>query len=158
MSFEYLITKLTQAACSGNGKAAGKCFTEDGIYHDCFYGSFQGRDNIADMIENYFHRDAEDFIWDIHNPVSDSNTGYARYVFSYTSKIPGCEGKRGLFEGVSVCSLKDGLINEYHEVADAATGLHLIGFSGERIAKHVGHEAKKLATRDESLHHKAVVE
>ena len=90
MNFESLIKKMTHAAVQGNGAMVADCFTADGVYHDVFYGNFTGQD-IAQMIEDYFHRDGENFRWDIFEPVEQRNMGYARYVFScllYTSPSP----------------------------------------------------------------------
>lgn len=150
--FKTLITTMTQAACDGDGKATAACFTPSGVYHDVFYGSFKGA-AIADMIENHFHRDAENFIWDLHDPVDDSQVGYARYVFSYDSKLAESRGNRAVFEGVSICRLRDGLIEDYREVADAITGLHQLGFGSERLVKLIGREAQALRARPESAHH-----
>ena len=153
MSFAALITQMTQAACRGDGAAVAACFTPDGVYHDCFYGAFQGP-AIAGMIEDYFHRDARDFRWDLHDVVDDGRTGYARYVFSYESKLPAAAGRRALFEGVSVCRLRDGRIESYREVANSAVGLHTLGFAPERIAKLLGREARELAARAEAAGHR----
>ena len=61
MSFAALIERMTQAACRGDGAGVGACFTEGGVYHDVFYGPFEGPAAIADMIDNHFHRDGENF-------------------------------------------------------------------------------------------------
>ena len=151
-TFETLITNLADGACRGDGAAVAACFTDDGIYHDCFYGSFQGT-SIKDMIENYFHRDAENFLWDMHAPVEAGSVGYARYVFSYASKLPDARGKRAVFEGVSVCRLKDGLIEEYREVANSIAGLQQLGFDNHRLGKLISRETAELLGRDESRHH-----
>lgn len=150
--FAALITSMTQAACRGDGAATAACFTADGVYHDCFYGSFAGP-AIADMIENYFHRDAENFIWDLHDPVTDGNIGYVRYVFSYDSKLADAAGKRAVFEGVSICRLEHGLIREYTEVADSVAGLQQLGFDNERLGKLIAREARALRGRAEARHH-----
>ena len=152
MAFAELITRMTQAACRGDGEAVAACFTPDGVYHDVFYGAFQGPD-IATMITDYFHRDAENFKWDVHHPVSDGTTGMARYVFSFDSKLKGCEGKRAIFEGVAICALKDGLIQSYTEVADTMTGQHLMGFSGEKMLRFIGRQTKSLTERPEAKGH-----
>ena len=76
-AFAALLGRMTAAAVAGDGRAVRACFTPDGIYHDCFYGSFAG-DDIVGMIENYFHRDATCFIWDLHDPVATAERGYAR--------------------------------------------------------------------------------
>ena len=99
--FKSLISTMAAAVARGDGSATAACFTPDGVYHDCFYGSFKGA-AIKEMVENYFHRDAENFIWDMHNPIDDGAVGYARYVFSYDSKLPESHGRRAVFEGVSI--------------------------------------------------------
>ncbi|MEM6622370.1 MAG: nuclear transport factor 2 family protein [Pseudomonadota bacterium] len=151
--FEALIKQMTQAACRGDGQGVAACFTGDGVYHDVFYGSFQGAD-IIDLIEAYFHRDGTDFRWDLHDPVALEGVGYARYVFSYASKLEGHEGRRACFEGVAICRLQDGLITDYREVANAATGLSLIGFPDARVAKFIAREARDLLARDEAAAHR----
>ena len=153
MAFAELIRRMTAAACLGDGAGVAACFTPDGIYHDVFYGEFKGAD-IGRMIEEFFHRDARDFVWDIHDPVDNGDIGYARYVFSFTSKLPGHEGKRACFEGVAVCQLKDGLIAHYAEVAEASAGLALMEFTDDRIAKHAHRRGRFLMSRDEAEHHR----
>ncbi|MDA0822778.1 MAG: nuclear transport factor 2 family protein [Proteobacteria bacterium] len=147
-----LITTLANAASQGDGDAVVKCFTPLGIYHDCFYGSFQGI-AIKDMIENFFHRDAENFLWDMHNLVENGAIGYARYVFSYDSKLSQSRGTRAVFEGVSICRLKDGLIDEYREVAGSIAGLQQLGFNDARLSRLIRREATALRERDEVAHH-----
>jgi len=152
MAFPELIRAMVAAVERGDGAGVRACFAPDGVYHDVFYGSFQG-DAIADMIDNYFHRDATKFKWDIHDPLEGAGIGYARYVFSYESKLDASKGRRAIFEGVAVCKLKDGLIAEYHEVANAATGLRGIGFPPERLAKFIAKQTDELKARDESAGH-----
>lgn len=155
MAFDQLIRTMTQAACRGDGAGVAACFTPDGTYHDVFYGPFTG-DAIADMIENYFHRDANNFRWDVHDPVATETHGYARYVFSFDSKLRGHEGNRACFEGVAICTLKDGLIQEYHEVAESVAGMALMGFPDVRIGKFALKQGKKLLERDEAAAHRPV--
>ena len=152
MAFAELITRMTQAACAGDGAAVAACFTPDGVYHDVFYGAFQGAE-IAKMIEGHFHRDAENFLWDIHDPVSDGKTGMARYVFSFDSKLRGCEGKRAIFECVAICALRDGLICNYTEVADTMTGQKLMGFADAKMLRFIDRQTHDLIAREETKHH-----
>lgn len=154
MDFAALITTMTTAAAEGRGGDVAVCFTPDGVYHDVFYGDFQGPEAIADLIENHFHRDAESFRWNLHNPAETDGVGYARYTFSYRSKLAGCEGKRGAFEGVAICRLRNGLIANYSEIANAATGLRMIGFGAEGVAKFIDREAAHLMARDEMAVHR----
>ena len=153
MSFAGLIQHMIEAACRGDGAGVAACFTPDGVYSDVFYGSFRGRGEIARLIEGHFHRDGSGFRWDIHDPVEAGGTGYARYVFSYRSRLEGCEGRRAVFEGVAICRLRDGLIADYREVANAATGLSLIGFDDARLARFVARQARELTARAEAAGH-----
>ena len=152
MEFDKLILKMTQSIVQRDGFRASECFTEDGVYHDVFYGSF-AKPNIPKMVEDYFHRDATGFIWDIFDPICNGSIGYARYVFSYNSKLADCDGKRAVFEGIARCELRDGLLLSYHEVADAFTGLSQLGFSGDRLKKIAKKQSSLLLARDESLKH-----
>ena len=102
-----------------DGAGFARLFADDGVYHDVFYGAFAGRAEIARMIEQVFYATARDFRWDMHDPVCDGRTLYTRYTFSYVSTLPETEGKRVGFEGVSIMKLRDGLIVEYREVANA---------------------------------------
>ncbi len=154
MEFRDLILRLTQAIVAADGATAASCFTDDGVYHDVFYGAFPKAD-IPRMVSDYFHRDARDFIWDIHAPVSDGQTGYARYVFSYDSRLVGAEGSRALFVGVSICQLRNGLLASYHEVANTAPGLAMLGFEPARLSKVVERQGRELAARAEAAHHRA---
>ena len=140
-----LLDAFTKAVAVGDGAGFAALFTEDGCYHDVFYGAFRGRAAIADMLENRFHRDAGNFRWDMHDPVRDGEIGYARYVFSYDSKLAGAEGRRVVFEGVSIFRLSGDRIKDYREVANVGPGLVALGFAPERIAKILGRQAAELA-------------
>ena len=141
--FRALIARMTQAICRGDGAAAAACFVPDGIYHDGFYGEFRGHDAIRDMVEQHFHANASDFTWKLSDALSDGSLAYARYDFSYTSRIPGSEGKRVFFSGISQVRLKDGLISRYGEVFDRGTALVQMNFPPERIAKSLKRWAEK---------------
>ena len=130
-------------------------FTEDGVYHDVFYGAFAGRAKIAEMIDDWFYRTATDFRWDMHAPVSDGKTLYARYTFSYRSTLPEAKGARAMFEGVAIMTLRDGKIADYHEVANTATGFVDMNFAPERIAKIVAKQGAALKARPEMKRHLA---
>ena len=152
MEFAELIRVMTQAIARGDGGVAADCFAGEGVYHDVFYGAFP-KAEIPRMVTDYFHRDAERFRWDIHDPMSDGTMAYARYIFSYDAKVKGAEGQRAIFEGVAVCTLVDGLLLSYREVANAVTGLHMLGFAPERMSKIVAREVRELTARDETAAH-----
>jgi ketosteroid isomerase-like protein len=138
-----------------NGRIFAELFTEDGVYHDVFYGAFEGREKIACLIDDWFYRTATDFRWDMHDPVSDGHILYARYTFSYRSTLPEAEGARAMFEGVSIMKLRDGKIAEYHEVANTAPAFVDIRFAPERIAKIVAKQGAALKARPEMKRHLA---
>ena len=135
--FEALLGRMTAAICAGDADGAAACFVPQGVYHDGFYGEFRGRPEIARMVRDLFYRDARDFQWQVADAVCDGRTGYARYDFSYTSKIAGSEGRRVGFAGISCCRIENGLIARYGEVFDRAPVLAKLGFADQRILKSV---------------------
>lgn len=152
MIFGKRIQEMVEAVERGDAKSVAACFTPDGIYHDVFYGDFQG-EGIADMIANYFYRDASDFRWDIHDAIEQGDIGYARYVFSFLPNGDAQAHGRAIFEGVAICQMKNGLIADYREIANAAVGLQCTGFAPERLAKFIGKQGAELKGRTESARH-----
>ena len=155
MDAQALLQDFCAAVERRDGKVFADLFTEDGVYHDVFYGAFTGRAKIAEMIDDWFHRTARDFRWEMFRPVSDGQTLYAYYTFSYVSTLPEAKGKRVGFDGVSIMTLQDGKIAEYREVANAGVGLLEIGFAPERVAKILARESAHLKKRPEWRRHLA---
>ena len=155
MNTSTMLRAFCDAVEQRNGKAFSELFTEDGVYHDVFYGAFRGRQKIAEMIDDWFYRTARDFRWEMFRPVSDGRTLYAYYTFSYVSTLPEAQGKRVGFEGVSIMSLKDGRIAQYREVANVGPGFVDMGFAPERIAKILGKESAQLKKQPEWQRHLA---
>ena len=153
MNITAMLGTFCDAVERRDGKAFAALFTEDGVYHDVFYGAFKGRGKLAEMIDDWFYRTATDFRWDMHAPVTDGETLYARYTFSYRSTLPEARGARAMFEGVSIMKLRDGLIAEYHEVANTATGFVDMNFAPERIAKIMAKQGAALKARPEMARH-----
>ena len=96
-------TELLKAFCTAverrDGKGFAALFTEEGVYHDVFFGAFKGREKIAEMIDDWFYRTARDFRWEMFRPVSDGTMLYAYYTFSYISTLPEAQGRRVGFDG-----------------------------------------------------------
>jgi len=153
MNVAAMLRSFCEAVERRDGNAFAALFTEDGVYHDVFYGAFAGREKIAALIDDWFYRTATDFRWDMHAPVSDGETLYARYTFSYRSTLPEAKGARVMFEGVSIMKLREGLIAEYHEVANTAPGFVDMNFAPERIAKIVARQGAALKARAEMARH-----
>jgi ketosteroid isomerase-like protein len=150
-------TAMLRAFCSAverrDGKALADLFTEDGVYHDVFYGDFRGRQRVAELIDDWFHRTAKDFRWDMHRPVSDGQMLYAYYTFSYVSTLPEAEGRRVGFEGVAMMKLRDGKIAEYREVANVGPAFVDLGFPPERVSKILAKEGKHLKAQPDYKRH-----
>jgi ketosteroid isomerase-like protein len=153
MTMSTMLRAFCDAVERHDGKAFAELFTEDGVYHDVFYGAFTGRAKIAEMIDDWFYRTATDFRWDMHEPVSDGKTLYARYTFSYRSTLPEANGARAMFAGVAIMALRDGKIAGYREVANTATGFVDMNFAPERIAKIVARKGAELKARPEMKRH-----
>ena len=150
MDFEALLENFTNAIESGDGSALAALFTEDGVYHDGFYGANRGRDAIARMLEDEFWRDAEGFRWRMYDPVCDGRVGYARYLFSYRSKLPGVEGRPVLFDGMSQFTFDGKLIACYREQFNTGMAMAQLDFAPERIARNLARRAEALKKVDQS--------
>ena len=155
MTPQDLVKAFTKAAEGRSGKAMAALFTEKGVYHDVFYGSFEGRQRIAEMIDDWFYRHARDLRWDMLDPVNDSHNLYARYIFSYVSTVPEAKGRRVLFEGVALMRLEGDLIAEYREIANTGPALLDMGFAPERVAKILTRQGALLLERPEAARHRA---
>lgn len=135
MDLGPLLDRMTKAAEAADGREFADCFTPDGIYRDYIYGDHKGRDSIADMLENYFHRDATDYRWQFFEPVCDGRLGYAWSLSSFTSTIPEFRGNRIVIDGISRFRLRDGLIEEYWESVNGGVAMAQLGVQPERIVK-----------------------
>lgn len=154
MQIKEMLKKFTDAVETHQGVNLGKLFAEDGVYHDAFYGAFKGRARVAELIDTWFYKTAKNFKWDMLEPVFDGRTLYVRYLFSYDSILPEAKGARVMFEGVSIMKLnKDGLIEEYREVADTAPALLDLNFPPERVAKIKLKHGAELRGRAEAKRH-----
>jgi ketosteroid isomerase-like protein len=155
MDATALLQSFTSSVERRDGRGFAALFAEDGVYHDVFYGAFKGRDKIAEMIDDWFHRTARDFRWDMHRPVYDGNLLYAHYTFSYVSTLPEAGGRRVGFEGVAMMRLRSGQIVEYREVANVGPAFVALGFAPERVCKILAREGSELAHRPEMQRHRA---
>ena len=153
MNAAELLKSFCSAVERRDGKSFAALFTEEGVYHDVFFGAFKGREKIAEMIDDWFYRTARDFRWEMFRPVTDGTMLYAYYTFSYVSTLPEAKGRRVGFDGVSIMRLEDGKIAEYREVANSSIGLLEIGFAPERVAKILGREAAHIKARPEWQRH-----
>jgi hypothetical protein len=135
MSFTDLLQEFCAAVETGDGARFAATFCNDGVYDDVFYGVFEGRENIAGMLENYFWRDGEAFKWDMIDPVDDGKTGYARWFFSYRGRAPHIAGQRIYMQGVGLFQLRDGLIARYEDLAKTAELFQQLNLAPEKQQK-----------------------
>ena len=144
VDFEAILTEFTKAIEAGDGERLAALFTLDGVYHDGFYGANEGRAAIKRMLEEDFWGHAEGFRWRMLDPVCEGRFGYARYVFSYESKLPGVEGRTVLFDGMSQFTFQGNLIARYREQFNTGMAMVQLDFAPERIAKHLERRAAAL--------------
>ena len=132
--FTDMLARFAKAVAANDGTGLAALFADDGVYDDGFFGEYAGRAAIAKMLQ-HFHDTGTNFRWDFFDALSDGKTGYARYRFSYASKMPGAEGKPVVFEGTGHFAFKDGLIARYSEVFDRGMALAQQDFAPERIKR-----------------------
>ncbi len=149
-AFAALVARLGAAATAGDGNAFAACFTEDGVYHDYIYGPHRGRAEIADMLVNLFHRDADDYDWTFLDPVTDGRIGYARSLSRFVSKIPEFKGRRIVIDGTSRFVLKGGLIAAYHESVNGGVAMFQLGVSAPRMEKVFRRWTERFLTEPET--------
>jgi hypothetical protein len=134
VDFTKLLEKFAAAVVANDGAGLGALFTENGVSADEFFGSHKGRPAIAAMLQR-FHDTGGDYRWDFLDPVYDGTTGYARFRFSYVSRLPECTGKPVVFEGISRFRFREGLIEHYDEAFDRGVALVQLGLPAERIRR-----------------------
>ena len=147
-----IITRFTKAVETNDGHGLASLFTPDGTYIDYFFGPYTGPDAIAGMLA-HFHQDAHDYSWTFFDPVSDGKVAYARYMFSYISKMKDNAGRAVVFEGMSCFKLQNGRIAHYSEVFDRGSAMAQLDFPAERMKKSLMRFAQKQNIRPEAIMH-----
>ncbi|HUJ73274.1 MAG TPA: nuclear transport factor 2 family protein [bacterium] len=153
MDFSHLLAEFSQAVVQGDGRRLGALFTPAGVYHDTFYGEFRGPEAIRQMLEERFHRDAERFLWEFYQPLANETLGYARWRFSYTSRMAHNAGARVAFEGMSQFDLAGGKIQHYGEMFNAGVAFVQLGLDPARMEKVFQREARDLRARPPMARH-----
>lgn len=132
--FPALLDRFAAAVIANDGAGLAALFTEDGTYDDGFFGAHTGRPAIARMLQR-FHDTGSDYRWTWSEPLSGGGTGYARWRFSYASRLPGAEGKPVLFEGISRFRFRGDLIAHYAEAFDRGVALVQTAMPADRITR-----------------------
>jgi hypothetical protein len=133
-AFPGLLARFAAHAEANDGERFAALFTPDGTYNDYFFGAHGGRAAIAAMLAR-FHEGGELYRWEFHEPLSDGVLAYARYRFSYRSKLPDSTGKPIAFEGICRMRLQDGLIADYAEAFDRGVAFVQLGFAPGKVAR-----------------------
>jgi hypothetical protein len=150
--FAQLLDRLTLAAEAADGACFAACFTDDAVYHDYIYGPHRGRADIAHMLENLFRRDAaDDYRWEMFDPVFDGRLGYAWSLSSFTSLVPQFKGRFVVIDGISRFVLRDGLIAEYRETVNAGVAMAQLGVEPERMNKVMSRWATALRENEATI-------
>ena len=154
MNPSTMLRAFCDAVEQRNGKAFAELFTEDGVYHDVFYGAFEGRAKIAEMIDDWFYRTADRFPLGHARPRQRRAARSMRATRSATARRCRRRKARGrCSRASSIMKLRDGKIAEYHEVANTAPAFVDIKFAPERIAKIVAKQGAALKARPEMKRH-----
>jgi hypothetical protein len=150
--FTHLLAAFAAAVVANDGGGLGALFTPEGVYVDELFGAHHGRAAIAGMLQR-FHDTGRDYRWDFIDPVSDGTIGYARFRFSFASRLPECDGRPVVFEGISQLRFEGGLIARYSEAFDRGVALVQLGFPAERIRRIVEKAAGSLTASPEARPH-----
>ena len=132
--FPGLLRRFAAAVVANDGAPLAALFTDDGVYEDGFFGAHKGSDAIIAMLAR-FHATGTNYRWDFFDPLADGRIGYARWRFSYASKMPGAEGKPVVFEGTSLFEFRGERIARYSEAFDRGVALVQQDFPAERLKK-----------------------
>ncbi|HZU90400.1 MAG TPA: nuclear transport factor 2 family protein [Stellaceae bacterium] len=134
MPFAELLQRFAAAVMTDDRKGLSALFTPDGVYEDGFFGAHAGPAAIAAMLRR-FHDTGANYLWEFVDPIAAGDRGYARFHFSYVSRLPDSAGRPVFFEGMSCFTLRDGLIARYREAFDRGVALVQLDFPAERIRR-----------------------
>ena len=151
-SFAVLLTTFADAVQSNHRQRLALMFTEDGVYEDGFFGAHVGRESIATMLQR-FHETGSSYFWEFVDPVTDGEIGYARFRFSYASRLPESIGRSVLFEGISCFRFRGELISHYSEAFDRGVALAQLAFPAERIKRILEKAAESQNQQSEARRH-----
>jgi hypothetical protein len=132
--FPELLGRFAGLVEGNDGAGFAALFAPDGVYEDYFWGAHRGRAAIAAMLGR-FHQGGEQFRWEFSEPLGDGRIGYARYRFSYRSRVPESAGQPIVFEGMSRVLINEGLIEHYAEVFDRGVAFVQLGYAPGKVTR-----------------------
>jgi len=136
MSPTDLIDEFVRAFNRRDVPALLACFTDDGVYHDNFYGRHAGQAGLRRMFEMMF-RDGKDYAWTNQMALADDRRAATEWSFSYTvtDAVPRSAGRKVRMSGMSLFELKGGKIASYREYTDVGVALLQLGLAPESLAR-----------------------
>ena len=151
-SFTALLAAFSASVQANDGRRLAMLFTGDGVYEDGFFGAHTGRIAIATMLQR-FHDTGGSYLWEFVDPVSDGITGYARFRFSYASRLSESMGRPVLFDGISCFRFQGELIARYSEAFDRGVALVQLALPAERIRRVLEKVAQEQNRQPEARAH-----
>ncbi|HEX2173873.1 MAG TPA: nuclear transport factor 2 family protein [Dehalococcoidia bacterium] len=106
-------------------------FTPNAVYHDVFYGTFEGHDAIRGMFETFFQA-GKDYVWEWTKLIAgrDAIAGEGHFGFTSTQN-----GKVARFDLVSIFEVEGGKIAGYREYFDFGRALLQTGVDPAAVGK-----------------------
>ena len=154
LDFPAMLRRFAAAVVANDGAALAGLFTDDGVYEDGFFGAHKGHAEIARMLAR-FHETGTNYRWDFFDPLTDGRIGYARYRFSFASKMPGAKGKPVVFEGMSLLEFNGDRIARYSEAFDRGVAFVQQDFPAEKLQKILAKTAQTQNATAECREHLA---
>jgi hypothetical protein len=133
-SFTELLTTFADAVQANDGPRLAMLFAPDGVYEDGFFGAHTGRSAITAMLQR-FHDTGSRYLWEFLDPVSNGAIGFARFRFSYASRLTESMERPVLFQGISCFRFRGKLIAHYSEAFDRGVALVQLDFPAGRIRR-----------------------
>jgi len=87
----------------------------------------------------------------MYDHVFKDGIGYARYRFSFNSKIPDYLGKKVVIAGISFFRIKRNLIVEYNESVNGGLAMVQLGISSKKMKKVFSKWLKRSLEEDPDL-------
>ena len=87
------------------------------------------------MLSDYFHRDGEDFFWEMYDHALENNFGYVKYRFSFISKIPDYKGRKVVIPGIGCFEFEDKFIKNYCEAVNGGLAMVQLGVNPLKMEK-----------------------
>jgi hypothetical protein len=153
MSVE-VFASLAAAIEGQDAKKAAACFAIDATYDDGFYGVMHGRSEIEAMFGERWFVDGGRFRWSFLEPVVSKEWAYARYLFSYTSRLRHTADKRAVMSGC--CQLRlsaTGEIGSYRDWTTGAAMLVDLGTPTVALERILRREHASVVAQEEAARH-----